>query len=405
MEKSRKLTNIFIDHKSESYLPLSWHLDPTSNEVPSEVIELIQTERNTPVVVNEDLTLRAKVIDMCGLACEFCHNEGTPVKIDNTHGAEPIVGPGRSGRVSIFVRSNGVDFLPGRMEPDNSFTSTIYSLKNRLGFEEIHFTGGEPTLHSKLDLLSQVASGLGYKVKFTSNGENGRSIIRQCAEFGLTSISFSIFGTNPEELASTQGIKYKTNLELAERKIAALKESISIALDYGINVSANIVMQDSTHAERVLRLLDNYDQRISVRLLNSLDFGASSYYAIYDFLYKLGARPNKVLLSAGSSTSRVEYEMPNGRKIYFKQIRPARLHEICNDCSLNNPVDCKEGYYGLRLYVDSDDKYKVGFCIQRMDYCMDIDDFLRSELPERIVESRQNEFKEMTEFFGIGIIN
>jgi len=346
------------------------------------------------------LALRAKVIDMCGLACEFCHNKGTPVKIDNSPGTEPIVGPGKSGRVSIFVRSNGVNFLPGRMEPDEKFISTISALKNRLDFEEIHFTGGEPTLHSRLNLLSQAASNLGYNVKFTSNGENGVGVIRQCSESGLTSISFSIFGTTPEELAATQGIKYKSNLELAERKIAALKESISTAFECGVNVSANIVMQDSTHAERVRRLLDNYDPRISVRLLNSLDLGASSYYAIYDFLSKLGAKPNSVLLSAGSSTSRVEYEMPNGRKIYFKQIRPARLPEICDDCSLNNPVDCKEGYYGLRLYIDSSGKYKVGFCIQRMDLCMDIDEFLQSEIPEHIVESRQMEYKEMMEFFG-----
>lgn len=399
MEKSRELGNTFVNHHSESYLPLSWHLDPTSDGVPPEVIELIQAERNAPVIINEDLALRAKVIDTCGLACEFCHNEGTPVKIDNTHGTEPMVGPGRSGRVSIFVRSNGVDFLPGRMDPDDSFASTIYALKNRLGFEEIHFTGGEPTLHSRLDLLSQTASNFGYAVKFTSNGENGRNAIRKCAENGLTSISFSIFGTTPDELAATQGTKYRTNFELAERKIAALKESISIAFDCGVKVSANIVMQDSTHTERVLRLLDNYDSRISIRLLNSLDLGSSSYYAIYD-LNKLGAKPNQVLLSAGSSTSRVEYEMPGGRKIYFKQIRPARLPEICNGCSLNNPVDCKEGYYGLRLYVDDAGNYKVGFCIQRMDFCMDIDEFLQSDMPEHIVESRQKELNEMETFFG-----
>ncbi len=35
------------------------------------------------VRVVRDRTIRVKVIDECGLACTFCHNEGTPVTADN----------------------------------------------------------------------------------------------------------------------------------------------------------------------------------------------------------------------------------------------------------------------------------------------------------------------------------
>ncbi len=57
-----------------------------------------------PVEVRPDRTLRVKIIDACGLACSFCHNEGTPVVIDNAHRpADRFTGaPGRSGRVSIY---------------------------------------------------------------------------------------------------------------------------------------------------------------------------------------------------------------------------------------------------------------------------------------------------------------
>jgi cyclic pyranopterin phosphate synthase len=36
-----------------------------------------------PVHVHKDATLRVKIHDTCGLTCTFCHNEGTPVTVDN----------------------------------------------------------------------------------------------------------------------------------------------------------------------------------------------------------------------------------------------------------------------------------------------------------------------------------
>src|SRR5690606_32957193 len=36
-----------------------------------------------PVHVEKDKTARVKIHDPCGLTCNFCHNEGTPVVVDN----------------------------------------------------------------------------------------------------------------------------------------------------------------------------------------------------------------------------------------------------------------------------------------------------------------------------------
>ena len=80
-----------------------------------------------PVEIRPDRTLRVKVIDACGMACTFCHNEGTPVTADN-HGrtAGEFTGtPGPTGRVSIYLRTNGADFLPARRTGDGIARSDV----------------------------------------------------------------------------------------------------------------------------------------------------------------------------------------------------------------------------------------------------------------------------------------
>ena len=79
----------------------------------------------------------------------------------------------------------------------------------------------------------------------------------------------------------------------------------------------------------------------------------------------------------------------------FKQIRPTRI-EACNDCELNNPEDCKEGFYGTRLYVDTDGQYRVGVCLQRMDLTAPIDDFLSGPLSQQVVDLREREYTDFT---------
>lgn len=111
-----------------------------------------------PVSVVPDRTVRVKVIDACGLACGFCHNEGTPVAADNA-GRQPgeyTGAPGKSGRVSIYLRTNGASFLPARIEPGTDFALALAALRGSVETDEVHFTGGEPTLHPRLpDLVAQ----------------------------------------------------------------------------------------------------------------------------------------------------------------------------------------------------------------------------------------------------------
>jgi GTP 3',8-cyclase len=351
---------------------------------------LIEAERQVPVTVGFDTCVRAKVLDRCGMACTFCHNEGTPVA-GAYSGDLLLPNPRYMGdRVSVFQQTNNVDFLPGIMRPDTKFADAVSLLGSVLHSTELHLTGGEPTLHPELPAIIRQATQMGYEVKMTSNGESGAKRMQEYAEAGLAKINFSIFGTTPEELAAVQGARFN-NVKLATVKMNALKAAIAAALDNGIRADANIVMSDPSHGERVTRIINEYDQRLSVRILNDLDAGDASYAAVYELLAELGAKPEELSVEAGSSNSRVRYTLPNGRPIYFKQIRRTVLPETCSDCSLNNDDDCKEGYYGTRLYVTNEDEYKVGVCIQRMDLTEDVEDFAAGSLAKEIVALRAKE--------------
>jgi cyclic pyranopterin phosphate synthase len=349
-----------------------------------------------PVHIEQDKTARAKVLDACGLTCTFCHNEGTPVAVDNRRrpvGDFTIAGP--SGRMSIYAATNGATFLPAPMPANEQFGHALVALCDALRLTEVHLTGGEPTLHPAIARLTKIATEAGLRVGMTSNGEHGAEVLPDCAAAGLDRVNFSIFGTTADELAETQHARYR-NPERAQRKIDALKRSIAVCEAHGVKASANIVVLDYSHAPRVHRLLDEYSPHLSVRLLNSLDHGTASVEAIERILAERGAVAEAHYITAGVSGARTAYRLPDGRRVYFKQIRRVRLPETCAGCRFNNDTDCQEGFYGVRLYYDRNGRYQVGVCIQRMDLSMTLDDFLTGPVLAEVLALREVEYDRLT---------
>jgi GTP 3',8-cyclase len=346
-----------------------------------------------PVEVRPDRTLRVKIIDACGLACSFCHNEGTPVAGDNLgRGAGEFTGTSgqRTGRVSIYLGTNGASFLPARIEPGPDFALALAAMRGSVETEEVHFTGGEPTLHPRLAELVALARSMGLTVGLTSNGENGAAAIPAAAAAGLDRINLSVFGTTPGELAAVQG-KRLSSPELAARKLDALHRTVDAAVTNGVKVSANIAVPDHGHVPRVLRVINEYGREVVVRMLLNLETAPASRSAIRDVLRRLGAVPDRHIVTAGTSDQRTRYRLPDGRTLYAKTIRPVRLPGTCTGCRFNNPQDCQEGYYGIRLYKASGGPFMVGVCIQRMDLCTTLGEFAMSQLCREVRELRADE--------------
>jgi cyclic pyranopterin phosphate synthase len=349
-----------------------------------------------PTHIDIDRTLRVKIIDACGMTCTFCHNEGTPVTADNL-GTAPgnFVPAGRTGRVSIYTPSNGIRFLPAPVYPNNEFLGALTALRDALDIRELHLTGGEPTLHPGLPELIALASRTRLRVRVTSNGEHGAQQMEACARAGLEKINFSVFGMTPAELAAVQNVRSREPARAAA-KLDALKASIDAAVANGVPASVNIVVPDHSHIQRVHRLLDEYAPQASVRLLNSLSHGQTSIDAIEQALSERRAAPEARYLTAGASGSRTAYRLPDGRRVYVKEIRQIRLPETCVGCRFNNGRDCEEGFYGVRLYRDRVGVFQVGVCIQRMDLARPLDDFLTSGLPDEIRRLRVADYARLT---------
>lgn len=353
------------------------------------------SRRFLPVHVTMDSTLRVKVTDLCRHKCTFCHNEGTPVAGDNRGlSAEQFTAAGRSGRVSIYLETNGANFLPASMPPEG-FAEAVDVLRSALDFDEIHLTGGEPMLYDGIVDVTRLASRKGLVVGITSNGDSGSEVIARCAEAGLDRVNFSVFGTTAEELAEVQHPKLR-NPKRALLKIIELKKSIAACVANEVKASANIVVPDYRHAPRVHRLLDEYAPELSVRLLNSLHEGDASIKAIERILEDRNAVPESIYVTAGASGSKTAYRMRDGRVVYFKQIRPVRLPDTCAGCRFNNDQDCEEGFYGVRLYFGQDGVFRVGVCIQRMDLCLPLDEFVTSPCVGEIRRLRQREWERLT---------
>lgn len=349
-----------------------------------------------PTYVKTDRTLRVKIIDACGMTCTFCHNEGTPVAVDNLNKTAATFVPfGRTGRVSIYTRTNGVTFLPAPVLPGDDYVQALTTLRDALDVRELHLTGGEPTLHPGLPKLISLATEVGLRVRMTSNGERGAGQMVTCAAAGLEKVNFSVFGTTPAELAAVQHARYGNPIRAA-RKLDALQASIGAAVAQGIKVCANVVVPDHRHIPRVHRLLDEYAPQLTVRLLNSLDHGQASLDAITQVLAERGAVPEAHHVTAGVSGSRTAYRLQDGRRLYVKEIRRVRLPVTCAGCRFNNDTDCEEGFYGVRLYRDRRGTYQVGVCIQRMDLCQPLDKFLASSLPNEIRRFRQTDYRRLT---------
>jgi len=359
------------------------------NSLTSVAIEIIEMEKVVPVDIEIDNSIRAKVTDICGMTCNFCHNEGTPVNSLQAN----------KGRVSIFEDTNDVTFKPGIMLPNSLFQTTLETLIDVFEVSELHWTGGEPTTHQDLALMTKIARDLGLKVRMTSNGETGGKNLNKLVEAGLESINFSIFGITAEEIVQVQGLKNQ-DIKKAAVKLMKLDESIKTASSLGIRTKANIVMKNESDSSRIKKVINKYSPLgVEVRILPDISDGISSLISIYNLLGELGAVPEKIKVTAGSSNFLISYILPNGKRIGFKQIRNSRFPDVCDPCEYNTEDDCKEGYYGIRFYIDTDNKYYVGVCLQRMNLTVPLDEFVTGLLPKAIIKFRQDDFKALQNQF------
>ena len=359
-----------------------------------ETKKLMHLEQELQPDITIDDTIRVKLLDRCGMTCNFCHNEGTPVSTDKGF---------QKHRVSIYADRNNIPFMQSDItaEDSNSFGAALVALNEAGLAQELHWTGGEPTLSKSVPDLTKIGVDSGYRVKMTSNGQSGERGLQQLTDAGLKGINFSIFGTTPQELAATQAPIFRDNLKLAEARMTKMSEALAYACELGLSVKANIVITGEHDIERGLRLLKQAPSEVKVRFQADTSNRNPSLLAIYGLMEHLNAKPISREIVAGCSIDNYDYELPSGRPVTFKQARFSRLPEACDNCPIDKAGECHEGFYGIRLYKDAADDYWLSSCIQKMDTAQKLDEFLSpSGLGQVVRDYRKKDFDELTELYS-----
>jgi len=345
-----------------------------------------------PMHVAQDTSLRVKILDACGLTCTFCHNEGTPVVVDNrSRSLGDFTTAGPSGRVSIYAGSNGATFLPATIPADDEFGQVLAALREAMELTEVHLTGGEPTRHPAVARLTKIAVDAGFVVGMTSNGEHGERVLADCAVAGLDRVNFAIFGTTAAELAEVQYARYH-NAALAERKIAALKGSIAACETHGIAASATLWCSTSATPRAYTACLTSTHRTCRCGYSTPSTTAPPRSRPSKAFSPNAVRSPRRTTSPPAHPARAPPYRLPDGRRVFFKRIRRVRLPATCAGCRFNNDTDCQEGFYGVRLYYDRTGRYQVGVCIQRMDLCLPLDEFLTSPLRAEVMALREAEY-------------
>lgn len=313
-----------------------------------------------------DNSVRVKVTNDCQWSCDFCHNEGTELPSSQTK------------RVSVFL-DESAKFLPevGAMIPNDEIFERL-DLLRKMGLEEVHLTGGEPTLNVD---LSEVVKGFvsrGFKVKMTTNGQAQPNMTRRLVDAGISGMTFSILSFDVDEFLATQNIK---SAPWAKAMIAREKDNILLAKSLGIDVKINTVVLGEFDHARVDKVREFAQEHgIKLILLPSLGKGSSSKDAVLEYAQRHAVLTGETQFTNSSKGSR-HFILPDGTPMDAKYIRLYQPDVVCRGCEHKGKDSCVEGFYGIRVELREGEPY-ARLCVQKSNEMtvMRLDSFWEKDL-------------------------
>lgn len=236
-----------------------------------------------------------------------------------------------------------------------------------LGIEEVHLTGGEPTLLPGLPRLVRQFVDTGMSVKLTTNGQGSSRRYEELAEAGLSGLTFSILSLDPEQFLSTQRppqIPGLDPLTWASRMIEREKTNILLAKDLGVDVKINTAILDKDDYPRVDAVREFAEQNgITLVLLPSIGEQEDTSPAVFQYAREHGTYVSTKEAANNSNSSQI-FETPRGLQLRAKYLRQYNPEVVCGDCPNNGQPSCFERFYGLRMEF-REEKPWVRLCIQR----------------------------------------
>lgn len=256
---------------------------------------------------------RLKLHTPCQWTCHFCHMEG------NHH--------------SLPIRDA------------NALEKTLLEFRYRFGFTDVHYTGGEPSIHPQVVDYVKIAKRFGFTVKMTTNAQTSIKRYEELVAAGLSELNVSIHTLDGKVLAHMMAPP--RSIEWGERAIAKQVAVIN-ALKHIASMKVNTVAEADVAA--IMAISDFVREAgISWRIMDELDHPEISFATIREVAIRMGAVPTMAHLIKGSSSCAITMTCPDGYSFKVKMIRPFRLRGMCDECPIDASGACKEYAYGPRL--------------------------------------------------------
>lgn len=283
---------------------------------------------------NQIPPIRIVLNDTCDLNCSFCHKEGK-YSFPNTD-------------VDADIVLSYLDKVKRKGTP----------------IEEVHLTGGEPTLHPQFETLINILLSKGYKVKVTTNGNFSSQIRKFLIDSNIDGINFSIHTINPEKLQTFQEGK---NLKECELIINNQLENIRELKKEKNKIKINSIILDKRTAEEMLDFAIN--ENIPLRFMPDLNRYEETYRITKQILQENDFAASEKLNKSSNFSGVVKYyKNKNGYLLGIKEIRKVYNESLCYSCEFRNTKKCREGFYGIRIFRDGlTGEHKIRLCLDKND--------------------------------------
>jgi len=293
---------------------------------------------------------RVKVHTPCQWTCNFCHMEGN--------------------HNSVSIRDKKV------------LENTILAFRDKFGFNDVHFTGGEPSIHPKIVDYVSLAKQHGFTVKMTTNAQASTERFFDLVSAGLNEVNVSMHTLSGKALAE---VMYPPRSILwGERAIAKQMDVIN-ALKNSLSVKINTVAGDDI--DSVLQIAEfARETGVSWRVMDELDHPEISFATIMTVAKELHAVPMMAHLIRGSSSCAVTMTCSDGFSFKVKMIRPFKLKGMCDGCQIEATGKCKEYVYGPRIEGGLSD-IKIRSCLYRNEegYVQSVETYFGHQFAESLL--------------------
>lgn len=227
----------------------------------------------------------------------------------------------------------------------SALEKALLEFRDRFGFTDVHYTGGEPSIHPQVVDYVRIAKQLGFTVKMTTNAQTSIKRYEELVTAGLSEINVSIHTLDGEALARLMSPLRSTKWG---KQAIAKQVAVINAVKHISSVKVNTVA--GADVATVMAIADFVREAgISWRIMDELDCPEVSFATIGEVVARMGATPTMAHLINGSSSCAITMTCPDRYSFKVKMIRPFKLRGMCDGCPIDASGACKEYAYGPRL--------------------------------------------------------